>query len=67
MKENTSAQLLENCYGSKMIVKGERILFTAPAKALVATLFGNPLLYEGASLMMQLAEREHRFLGMVEK
>ena len=62
---NCIADALEVRFGSRMIAESDRILFTAPTKALVATLFGNPACYRCASFMMYLAEREHRLRGMV--
>ena len=64
---NCIADALEMRFGSRMVIDGDRILFTAPKMALVATLFGNPACYRCASLMMQFAEREHRLWGMVRK
>lgn len=69
MKKDTHriARLLEVRHGSRLIAEDNRILFTIPKSALVATLFGNPQIYKCASLLMQSAETEHRFWEMVNK
>ena len=62
MKENLHriADALERGFGSRMIVEDGHILFTIPAKALIATLFGNPDCFKCASLLMQSAEYEYK-------
>lgn len=69
MEEYTSriADMLEVRYGSRMIIEDDHILFSAPKRALIATIFGNPQIYCNASALMQSAECEYRLWKMVKE